>query len=129
MTAYTIPLSATADETAQLIRGAKTDSERRISYDPERRPAVSSLVLLAALGLDRDPREVAEDIGGGGAAALKKVVTTAVNDLMAPIRARRAEYARDLGYVRQVLRDGNERANEIAAATLAEVQAALGMRY
>jgi len=31
--------------------------------------------------------------------------------------------------VRQVLRDGNERANQIAAATLAEVQAALGMRY
>ncbi len=52
----TIPLSATADETARLIRGAKTDSERFISYDPERRPAVSSLVLLAALCLGRDPR-------------------------------------------------------------------------
>ncbi len=125
----TIPLSATADETARLIRGAKTDSERFVSYHPERRPAVSSLVLLAALCLGRDPVQVADDIGGGGAAALKGVVTTAVNDLLAPIRARRAEYARDLGYVRQVLRDGNERANEIAAATLAEVQAALGMRY
>src|SRR5215469_4789106 len=63
----TIPLSATADETARLIRGAKTDSERSISYDPERRPAVSSLVLLAALCLGRDPREIAADIGGGGA--------------------------------------------------------------
>ena len=125
----TIPLSATADETARLIRGAKTDSERSISYDPERRPAVSSLVLLAALCLGRDPLQVADDIGDSGAAALKSVVTTAVNDLLAPVRARRAEYARDLGYVRQVLRDGNERANEIAAATLAEVQAALGMRY
>jgi tryptophanyl-tRNA synthetase len=125
----TIPLSASADETARLIRGATTDSERSISYDPERRPAVSSLVLLAALCLDRDPREVADGIGDGGAAALKSVVTTAVNDLLAPVRARRAEYARDLGYVRQVLRDGNERANEVAAATLAEVQAALGMRY
>ncbi len=125
----TIPLSATADETARLIRGAKTDSERDISYDPERRPAVSSLVLLAALCLGRDPREVAADIGDGGAAALKTVVTTAVNDLLAPIRARRAEYARDLGYVRQVLRDGNERANQIAAATLAEVQGVMGMRY
>jgi len=59
----TIPLSATADETARLIRGAKTDSERSISYDPERRPAVSSLVLLAALCLGRDPLQVADDIG------------------------------------------------------------------
>src|SRR5690348_216956 len=124
----TIPLSASADETARLIRGATTDSERLISYDPERRPAVSSLVLLAAPSLDRDPRDVADGIGGG-AAGLKSVVTTAVNDLLAPVRARRAEYARDLGYVRQVLRDGNKRANEIAAATLAEVQEAIGMRY
>jgi len=125
----TIPLSATADEIARLIRGAKTDSERDISYDPERRPAVSSLVLLAALCLGRDPGDVAAHIGGGGAAALKSVVTAAVNDLLAPIRARRAEYARDLGYVRQVLRDGNERANQIAAATLGEVQGVMGMRY
>ncbi len=35
----------------------------------------------------------------------------------------------DLGYVRQVLRDGNERANEIAAATLAEVREAMDMGY
>jgi len=28
-----------------------------------------------------------------------------------------------------VLREGNERANEIASVTLAEVQAAMGMRY
>src|SRR5271154_1924759 len=30
----TIPLSATADETARLIRGARTDSARHIAYDP-----------------------------------------------------------------------------------------------
>jgi tryptophanyl-tRNA synthetase len=125
----TIPLSATADEAARLIRGAQTDSGRHISYDPAGRPAVSSLVLLAALCLDRDPREVAARIGDGGAAALKSLVTAAVNDLLAPIRARRAEYARDLGYVRQVLREGNERANDVATATLAEVRAAMGMRY
>ena len=125
----TIPLSASADETARLIRGAKTDAQRHITYDPDARPEVSSLVLLAALCLDRDPREVAEDVGAGGSAALKNTVTAAVNEALAPARARRAEYARDLGYVRQVLRDGSERANDIAAATLAEVRAAMGMRY
>jgi len=31
--------------------------------------------------------------------------------------------------VRQVLRDGNERANAIASATLAEVRSAMGMHY
>lgn len=69
---------------------------------------------------------MAEEIGGGGAAALKRTVIDAVNSRMAPLRARRAEYARDMGYVRSVLRAGNERANTIADATLAEVREAMG---
>ncbi|MEU2668830.1 tryptophan--tRNA ligase [Streptomyces sp. NPDC007164] len=121
-----IALGADADETARLIKGAKTDAERHITYDPENRPGVSSLVLLAALCLGREPHAVAEEIGGGGAAVLKRTVTEAVNSRMAPIRARRAEYARDMGYVRSVLRAGNERANELAVATLDEVRGVMG---
>ncbi|GGZ13011.1 tryptophan--tRNA ligase [Streptomyces nitrosporeus] len=122
-----ITLAASEDETARLIKGATTDAERHITYDPAARPGVSSLVLLAALCLDRDPHEVAEEIGSGGAAVLKRTVTDAVNARMAPIRARRAEYAQDMRYVRGVLRDGNERANAIAEATLDEVRRAMGM--
>jgi tryptophanyl-tRNA synthetase len=124
-----IALRATADETATLIRTAKTDSVRHVSYDPEHRPEVSSLVLLAALCLGRDPVAVADDIGDRGAAGLKAMLTEAVNERFAPIRARRAELARDPGYARQVLRDGCERANAIADATLDEVRTAMGMRY
>lgn len=124
--ANSIALSADEDTTARLIKGATTDAERHITYDPEGRPGVSGLVLLAALCLDRDPHEVAEEIGGGGAAALKRTVTDAVNARMAPLRARRAEYARDMGYVRSVLRAGNERANGIAETTLTEVREAMG---
>jgi len=124
-----IALAATADETARLIRGAKTDADRHITYDPVARPEVSSLVLLAALCLGRDPHEVADEIGGRGAAALKAVVTDAVNDYFAPIRARRAELARDRAHIRRVLRDGNERAAAIADATLGEVRAAMNSIY
>ncbi|WP_406420754.1 tryptophan--tRNA ligase [Streptomyces sp. NBC_00842] len=121
-----IALGATADETARLIRGAKTDTDRHITYEPETRPEVSGLVLLAALCLDRDPYEVAEEIGDGGGAVLKRTVTDAVNERLAPVRARRAEYAQDMAYVRSVLRTGNERANAVAEATLAEVRGVMG---
>jgi tryptophanyl-tRNA synthetase len=124
-----IALRATADETARLVKGAKTDGLRRISYDPAGRPEVSSLVLLAALCLDRDPVTVAEQIGDGGAALLKRTVTEAVNERFAPVRARRAELAADPGYPRQVLRDGCARARAVAAATLEEVRDAMGTRY
>jgi tryptophanyl-tRNA synthetase len=124
-----IELRATADETARLIKGAKTDAVRHISYDPAGRPAVSSLVLLAALAMDADPVTVADGIGDGGAALLKRTVTDAVNERLAPLRARRAELAADPGYARQVLRDGCERARAVAAATLDEVRDAMGTRY
>ena len=124
-----IALRATADETARLVKGAKTDAQRHVSYDPAGRPEVSSLVLLAALCLDQDPAALAEEIGDGGAARLKRTVTDAVNERFAQVRARRAELAADPAYARQVLRDGCARARAVAAATLEEVRDAMGMRY
>jgi tryptophanyl-tRNA synthetase len=117
-----VPLRASADETARLIAGARTDAERVISYDPARRPEVSSLVLLAALCRDVPPAQVAAEIGGGGAAALKRAVTDAVNERFAAFRRRRAELAADPGYLRAVLAAGNGRAGALADGTLAAVR-------
>ena len=58
-----------------------------------------------------------------------KYVTEAVNEYFAPIRERRQRYENDLDYVKDVLHEGNRRANEIAEQTLAEVQDAMGMVY
>ncbi|MFJ7277387.1 tryptophan--tRNA ligase [Kitasatospora sp. NPDC098663] len=121
-----VPLGATEDETARIIRGARTDADRRIDYDPVNRPEVSGLVLLAALCQDRAPEEIAEELGDGGAAALKRAVTDSVNEYLRPLRARRAELAADRGHLRQVLRDGAERANAVADATLDEVRKVMG---
>ena len=65
----------------------------------------------------------------GGAGQLKRVVTEAVNGYFAPIRERRAEIEKDMGFVADVLHEGNRRAREIAAATLDEVREAMGMVY
>ncbi|MFE2407971.1 tryptophan--tRNA ligase [Kitasatospora sp. NPDC059408] len=119
-------LGASEDETARLIRGAKTDTDRHIAYDPANRPEVANLVLLAALCQGRAPEDVAAELGDGGAAALKGTVTESVNEFFRPIRARRAALAADRGHLRQVLRDGAERANAIADATLAEVREVMG---
>jgi len=124
-----IALGATADETERLIRAAKTDAERRISYDPDRRPEVSNLLRLAAICLDVPPEAVAEEVGDGGAAALKRVAADALNERLAPIRARRAEVAGERDYLRGVLADGNARAHEIAAETLRSVKDLMHTRY
>ena len=124
-----ISISMTEQETAKLIKKSRTDSERFITFDPDNRPGVSALLTTAGICLDRDPVEIAAEIGNGGAGQLKKVVTEAVNGYFAPIRERRHQYENDLDYVKDVLRDGNRRANEVAEKTLDEVREAMGMVY
>ena len=127
--ANAIALSASEDETARLIQGAKTDAERQISYEPDRRPEVSNLVLLAALCLERSPQEVAAEVGAAGAAGLKRLLTEALNERLRPLRQRRRELAGDPGYLSSVLAAGTNRAREIAAATLDDVRELMHNSY
>ncbi|MBQ9059226.1 MAG: tryptophan--tRNA ligase [Atopobiaceae bacterium] len=124
-----ISLSMSADETAKLIKKSKSDSERMITYDPENRPEIYGLLSTAAVCLERDPRDIAAEISDAGAGALKKLVTEAVNDRFAEIRARREELIEQKDYLQSVIDRGNEQAREIAAVTLAEVRTAMGMTY
>ena len=122
-----IALRDTSDTTAALLRSARTDSERTVTYEPGRRPEVANLLRIAALCSDRTPEEVAA--GVDGAQALKRVVIDCVNTHLAPLRARRTALAADPGYLLAVLRTGNARANEVAERTLDTVREVMGMRY
>ena len=113
-----IMLGATAEETAKLIKKSKSDSDRNITFDPENRPEVSALLTTAALCSGRAEVDIAAEIGDGGAGMLKRIVTESVNGYLAPHRERRAQFETDLDYVKDVLREGNRRMNEIADATL-----------
>ena len=124
-----IMLRASADETAALVKKAKTDSDRRITWDPARRPEVANLLLLASLCTGEPPDAIASRIGDGGSGTLKKVVTDALNETLAPIRQKREELARDPRVVVDTLRRGNEEANAVASATLHEARVAMNMDY
>ncbi len=124
-----IELGMSADDTAKIIKKAVTDADRHITYDPANRPEVSNLLTIAALFLDRDPAGIAAELGDAGGGGLKKLVTEAVNESLAPIRARRAELMTDPGHLQAVLAEGNARANAVADATLAEVRQAMQMVY
>jgi tryptophanyl-tRNA synthetase len=125
----TIALGATEDETARAIRAARTDADRRITFEPARRPAISNLVLLTALCRREAPEAIAEEVGDRGAAALKALLTEAVNERLRPIRRRRAELLREPGHMLDVLRAGNRRAREVAAHTLLDVRRCMHMAY
>ena len=124
-----IALSNTDEETAKLIKKAKTDSDRNITFDPENRPGVSALLTTAALCTGRKETEIAEEIGDAGAGALKAYVTESVNSYLAPIREKRFELEGKDDMIQEILMAGNKRANEIAEDTLEKVRDAMGMVY
>lgn len=122
-----IMLSATEDETARLIKKAKTDGERLITYDPVNRPEVANLLQIISLCTKEDPEAIAERIGEGGGGALKNELTVALNETLRPLRQKRAELEKNPEYIRSVLLDGVKRAREIAVKTLDEVREAMNM--
>ncbi len=124
-----IALQAGEDETAALIRRAPTDSDRHITYDPEGRPAVAGLLDLLAACTGEDPRDLADQVGSGGAGRLKQQLTEAVNELLRPMRRRRAALVRDPSSIDAILAAGNARARAFAEETLSQVHDRLGMPY
>lgn len=122
-----IMLSATEDETAKLIKKAKTDGERLITYDPVNRPEVANLLSLISLCTQEVPEDVAARIGEGGGGMLKNELTVALNEELRPLRQKRAQLEKDPAYIRSVLLDGVKKAREIAEQTLSEVREVMNM--
>lgn len=122
-------LKMTPDETAKVIRSAKTDADRHITYDPQHRPEVANLLRLIATCTGEAPEAIAGRIGDGGGGRLKAVLVDALNAHLAPLRERRLRYGADRAYVFDVLRAGIARAREEATTTLKQVRAAMNMDH
>lgn len=122
-----IMLSATEDETVALIKKAKTDGDRHITYDPVNRPEVANLLMLISLCTKEAPEAIAERIGDGGGGMLKNTLADALNEELRPLRTKRAELEKNPEYIRKVLLDGANRAREIGIKTLNEVRHVMNM--
>src|SRR5664279_5140049 len=122
-----IMLAASEDETASLIKKAKTDAERRITFDPASRPEVSNLLLLTSLCTGEAPEAIAEKIGDGGGGKLKATLTEALNEYLRPLRAKRRELEANPDHIRSVLKAGIQRARQTGVETLDEVRHVMNM--
>lgn len=67
--------------------------------------------------------------GGLGDMKCKKLLNSIMQELLKPIRERRQLYAKDPGYLLDVLAKGSEKAREVSNTTLDEVRAAIGLNY
>ncbi len=67
--------------------------------------------------------------GGLGDVKIKKFLNAVMQEELAPIRARRAEFEKDIPAVYDILKKGSDTARETAAKTLSEVKTAMRINY
>ncbi|SFF14508.1 tryptophanyl-tRNA synthetase [Sulfitobacter brevis] len=125
-----IQLSASPDEIAAAVHAMFTDPNHLKVSDPGR---VEGNVVFAYLDAFDDDVIAVEELktqyrnGGLGDSKIKARLDDILQDLIAPIRSRRAELAQDPGYVLDVIRTGTAKAREVTEATKHEVMRELGL--
>jgi tryptophanyl-tRNA synthetase len=125
-----IPLGAESEEIRRLVRAMYTDPGHIRASDPG---CVEGNVVFAYLAaFDPDAAAVAElqaryRRGGLGDAPLKRRLGDVLEQVIAPMRARRAAFAEDRAYVREVLRHGTERADDVTRSVLRTVRQAFAL--
>lgn len=67
--------------------------------------------------------------GGLGDVKVKKFLNNVMQSELAPIRERRAQWQKDIPAVFEILKEGSEKAEQVAAQTLSEVRAAMKIDY
>ncbi len=123
-------LSASPDEIKRAVHLMYTDPNHLRVSDPG---TVEGNVVFTYLdAFDPDEEAVAElkaqyRRGGLGDKTVKQRLEALLQELLAPIRERRAALARDPDTVLDVLRDGTAKARAITQATLEEVRDGLGL--
>jgi tryptophanyl-tRNA synthetase len=128
----TINLGASADEIRAAVRQVYTDPLHLRVEDPGHLEGNVAFLYLDVF--DPDQAGLAElkaryVHGGVGDSVVKKRLEACLQEMLAPMRSRREQFAADRGYVLQLLKDGTAAAREVAARTADEVRAALGLQY
>lgn len=67
--------------------------------------------------------------GGLGDVKVKKFLNNVLQEELEPIRSRRAEFAKDIPEIYNILKKGSDAAREVAAQTLSEVKSAMKINY
>ncbi|WP_050465631.1 tryptophan--tRNA ligase [Herbaspirillum autotrophicum] len=127
-----INLGATADEVRAAVKKVYTDPLHLRVADPGHLEGNVAFIYLDAFDPDQEglARLKEHYVAGGLADSLVKArLETCLQDLLEPIRTRRQEFAQDRAQVMQMLKEGTEKAREVAAQTMAEVKDVLGLRY
>ncbi|RXZ84863.1 tryptophan--tRNA ligase [Paenibacillaceae bacterium] len=126
-----IALDSTTDEITFKIRRAKTDPARIRVQDPGHPEQCPIYAYHRAFRNGDEAQEIREGCERGtiGCTGCKQLITSAIEQLLKPMRERRAYYAAKPKVVDEILISGTSHARSVAAETMVEVREAMQLNY
>jgi tryptophanyl-tRNA synthetase len=111
---------------AKKVRSAVTDSGSEVVRGPDKE-GISNLIEILAAVRGGSPEDVESQFDGSGYGAFKQAVADAVVEYLAPVRERFGELRANEPQLERTLASGAEKARAIAADTMRDVRAAMGV--
>ncbi|MEL6816597.1 MAG: tryptophan--tRNA ligase, partial [Cyanobacteria bacterium J06598_3] len=108
------------------FKRAKTDPERGLEFDNPDRPECHNLLSLYQLLSNQTKASVAAECKEMGWGQFKPLLAETAVEALRPIQEKYDALMGDRAYLNQVLADGKDRAQAVAAPTLKKVKDAMG---
>ena len=109
------------------IKGAVTDLDTKVKYDPENKPGISNLLTIYSCCKNISIEDAVKVVEGLNYGEFKKLVGDAVVDVLLPIQTKYKEIINNNQYLDEVLDKGAEKANYFANKMVAKVKRKLGV--
>ncbi|XP_043524170.1 tryptophan--tRNA ligase, mitochondrial isoform X2 [Frieseomelitta varia] len=110
----------------EKLKKAVTDFTSKVTYEPEKRPGVSNLVTIHSMLTGKSPDQICSEVEGLDTGKYKLVLADVIVEKLNPIREEFSRLIREPAYLQEVLRNGTERATEIASDSWCEVRNKIG---
>ena len=114
------------DAIVKKVKRAQTDSGTEIVRGADK-AGITNLIEIYAVARGVQPEQVEREFEGQGYGAFKQSVGEAIADSLAPVRERYRELRANPETIESALRQGADRAREIAGPTMAEVHSVMGL--
>jgi tryptophanyl-tRNA synthetase len=114
------------DAIVKKIKRAQTDSGSEVVRAPDK-AGITNLIEIYAVARGVGPEEVEREFEGQGYGTFKHTVGEAVADALAPVRELYQELRSNPDAIEAALRQGADRAREIAGPAMAEVHSVMGL--
>ena len=109
------------------IMSAVTDTGRKISYNPQKKPGISNLLTIYSLFSGKSIKELEKKFKEKGYAELKRSLANLLIKSLEPMRKKRKEFSAREVYVQEILKQGKSKAEIIAQSTIKEVRQKMGL--